>query len=321
MEFQSVTLYLTDFSAAEVSQLDSFKQYSDSLSELELAGDWQLEFAQQIGIDGYSIPWNLLRASHFNLPKNTRTIVCCDPVLMQMTHRGAYLWGQQGIDFSQEEVIRIIANINEKLMQPGESFYLLNERQWLFVSDKEIELNLPSFESYIGKDMFGFSYSGKDGVWWDKLATEIQMLIKQMIDFQGLRTVAAEHLINVHFWGNTKSRLPSEITPSLRPSHWIVSNDSQMESLSHFYKIKYKPIEQLHQVINEPRQQACQLSVVLSNQQGLDLDSVFERLLQLVNQNQLQEFKVITANKQILFKAKQSFWRKLFGFSKLKGLS
>ncbi len=305
---------MTDYSIGELYQLDVFKAYSESISELELSDDWQLEFSQRVGLDGHSIPWNLLRATHFKLPPDTKTIVCCDPVMMQMTHRGAYLWGQQGIGFSQEQVIRIIANINEKLMEEGESFYLLNDQQWLYTSTQEFELNLPSFENYIGKDMFGFSYPGKDGSRWDRLATEIQMLIKQMMDYQGLPAVSAEHLMNVHFWGNTKARLHPTQPALQQSSHVVMTNDNQLESLCQYYKISHYLMDKINQLNEIDSDATNQLSVVISKRHSLDISLIFESMIDLVNRNQLKEFLVVAADKQILIKEKDSLVKKLFNF-------
>jgi hypothetical protein len=237
---------------------------------------------------------------------------------MQMTHRGAYLWGQQGVEFSQEQVIRIIANINEKLMDDGECFYLLNNQQWLYTSTQELELNAPSFENYIGKDMFGFSYPGKDGSRWDRLATEIQMLIKQMMDYQGLPAVSAEHLINVHFWGNTKARLTSTQPALQQSSHVVLTNDNQLESLCQYYKIRHYLMDKISQLDEIDSEKTNQLSVVISKRHSLDISQFFESVVELVNRNQLREFMVVAADKQILIKEKESIVTKLLSFFGLK---
>ncbi len=317
MNLQAITLFLTDISAQGLHQLSSFQQYSDSVTELELVGDWQLEFAQQHGINEHTIPWNLLRATHFNLSDETKTVVCCDPVLMQMTHRGAYLWGQQGIEFSKEEAIRVIANINEKLMGPGESFYLLSNHQWLFTSEQELDLNLPSFESYIGKDMFGFGYPGSDGVWWDKLATEIQMLVKQMIDYQGLTGPQSEHLINVHFWGNTKARLPNDTAGMDNSAQLILSNDSQLESLATHYKKPFAGLDFLDSPDNQQKHKSNQLSVVVSGTNSGTVATTIQKLIDMANQNRLAEVRIVTADKLIILSEKKSVWNKFLQWFKV----
>jgi hypothetical protein len=314
VKFQSVALFLTDMSISELCQHQAFQQYSESTSVLELSDDWQFEFSRRVGLDEHSIPWNLLRATHFKLPKNTKTIVCCDPVMMQMTHRGAYLWGQQGIDFSQEHVMQIIASINEKLMEEGECFYLLNNQQWLYTSEQELELNVPSFENYIGKDMFGFSYPGKDGSKWDRLATEIQMLIKQMMDYQGLPAVSAEHLINIHFWGNTKARLISKQPNLQQSSHVIMTNDSQLEALCQYYKIRHLLMDKISDLDEIDSTETNQLSVVVSKRHRLEVGQLFESVVDLVNKNQLKELLIVAADKQIIIKEKESVVTKILKF-------
>ncbi len=203
----TLSFFFPDYTSQQLLSNEAMVEFKDILSARALINDWQYEFCQQIGFSENIIPWDRLRANQFNIDKKINTVVCCDPVMMQMTHRGAYLWGQQQLNFTKDEVIKIIAQINQKLMGDDECFYLLDNNKWLYSNKKELYLNQTSFEEYIGKDRFGFSYDGKNGVFWDKLATEIQMLIKQMMDYQGLSSCAAEMIVNVHFWGDTSNKL------------------------------------------------------------------------------------------------------------------
>ena len=160
-----LTIYFPENSCQQLLALQCFKNSKHDFTESKLDSDWQKEFCSEFSDNtepsdsDKNIPWNQLRAMQFNIEADTQTIVCCDPVMMQMTHRGAYLWGQQPLEFSKEDVIRIIAQINQQLMGEGECFYLLDNNQWLYTNKKKIELSQASFEEYIGKDMFGFSYT------------------------------------------------------------------------------------------------------------------------------------------------------------------
>jgi hypothetical protein len=224
-----LSIYLPDLSHQQLASSPAYTRFSGEVKLQEIS-DWQFELCRELGDQTFKIPWNLLRAQQFELPDEINTAVCCDPILMQMTHRGAYLWGQEQINFSKEEVIGIIAQINQQLMREGESFYMLNEKQWLYVNKEAKQLGLDSFENSIGKDRFGFSYPGKDGVFWDQLATEIQMLIKQMIDYQGLTAPAPEMMINVHFSGNTQASIYSEKINFARSNVQVLTNSLLFET-------------------------------------------------------------------------------------------
>jgi len=52
--------------------------------------------------------------------------------------------------------------------------------------------------------MFSFNYHGEQAKYWQMLATEIQMLIKQMMDYQGLTVMPPEWIAQVHFSGNNQ---------------------------------------------------------------------------------------------------------------------
>ncbi len=218
----ALTLYLPDFSEQTLSNAGALTE-TKSVYDFKAIDDWEAHLCATLGDENWVIPWNLVRAQQFDLPTTVKTAVCCDPVMMQMSHRGAYLWGQNGIALSKKDAMTIVAQINQQLMRTGESFYMLNEMQWLYVSDEEKNLELASYEKNIGQDRFGFSYPGENGSFWDQLANEIQMLIKQMVDYQGLASAGPEMMLNVHFSGVTNASLSS-------PN--IVANSNEFEVFS-----------------------------------------------------------------------------------------
>lgn len=204
---KNISLYLPYLSAEQLFARSSFNEFLPRFNLRPLSDELESFLCQEMALETGYIAWNKIRARQFNIPPETQTVVCCDPVMMQMTHRGAYLWGQSQLNFSNEEVIQIIAQINQQLMGESENFFLLDNQRWLYTNKAKRVLEQTSFDREVGKDRFGFSYSGLDGLFWDRLATEIQMLIKQMMDYQGLTPVAPEMMVNVHFWGNTEDQI------------------------------------------------------------------------------------------------------------------
>lgn len=312
----ALTLYLTQLSTAELRSIEVLDEYSESYRELPLMSDWQAEFVAEIGRPNSIIPWNVLRAQQFDINSKVKTIVCCDPVVMQMTHRGAYLWGQRTIEFTTEEVIRIIAYINEKLMGEGENFYLLNNNQWLYTNEDKIELIQSSFETYIGKDMFGFSYQGINGQFWNKLATEIQMLIKQMIDYQGISTLPPEHLLNVHFWGNAQESILTGIEQSISSNRLIISDDLQMETYCKIHNFRFKPQSQNQLSLNMKTENAekeklSDVSVVIDTTNSLEITNIVKEFISVANQNEYQTVRIVTTDKELSFARKKSIFQRL----------
>ncbi len=312
----NVSFYFPDLSSAQLFSIDSMAKHQDKFSSYDLQNDWQLEFCREIGSSEKKLPWSKLRALQFNVDNDTQTVVCCDPVMMQMTHRGAYLWGQSQLEFSREEVIRIIAQINQQLMGENECFYLLDNHQWLYTNNKAIELNQSSFEEYIGKDMFGFSYSGKDGIYWDKLATEIQMLIKQMMDYQGLTPVSAEMIVNVHFWGDTRNKVNLPFKRLENKALQVFSSDGLLELFCQKSGIQFCTLENYENVnstnnSNNPDD----LILLLSHGELTEFNNLIEDSIESSN-NRFNMVRLITLDKVLELQKSKTLLQKIFSIFK-----
>ncbi|PHS15875.1 MAG: hypothetical protein COA86_12695 [Kangiella sp.] len=317
----SIEIYLTEYSSKVLnSQFDLENKLSNNqniqFSLSKNKGSLNEFLCQSIGYDSIDLPWNQLRASQFNLGTQfddvvkQHTLVCCDPVMMQVTHRGAYLWGQDSLNLSTEDVIAIVAQVNELLMEDGESFYLLNNKQWLYVNEKNIELNQVSFESEIGRDQFGFSYQGKDRAFWNRLATEIQMLIKQMIDYQGLTSVPEESLINVHFWGDSNHQLNSDIRVNQKSGMRIYTNDDLIKVFCDKANIKNEKLVNINNLI-----ESVDTNIIInSSKSGRWLEELLGDLSSLVftKNNKIKKLKIILQDKTIEITPRRSFFQRLY---------
>jgi len=306
-----ISFYFPDSSCQQLLSVSSIAKYQDDFQIDILQNDWQHAFCEEIGFSEKKLPWNKLRALQFDIGDDIQTAVCCDPVMMQMTHRGAYLWGQSQLEFSKEDVIRIIEQINQQLMGDDECFYLLNNHQWLYTNKKAIELNQASFEEYIGKDMFGFSYSGKDGNYWDKLATEIQMLIKQMVDYHGLTPAPAEMIVNVHFWGETKNRHQLPFDQLDKDSQVFVSDDS----LSLFFQqsgVTTSSINDFKAIVSTNSNAFTKdLIVIMGNNEIIDFSQQIEEYIKKTK-DCFCSGRLITQDKILGIYQTKSMWQKLF---------
>ncbi|MDQ7050896.1 MAG: hypothetical protein Q9M92_15740 [Enterobacterales bacterium] len=112
-------------------------------------------------------------------------------------------WGQEQLGFSAADNQKLVDAINQKLMAEDERLVSYGRFQWLYLSKKAIALEQTSYKNYIGRDMFAFKYQGDSAKHWQMLATEIQMLIKQMIDYEGLTAMPPEWIAHVHFSGQS----------------------------------------------------------------------------------------------------------------------
>lgn len=307
----SMSLYFPDLSCAQLLSIDTIAKYQDGFFSSDLINDWQQDFCREIGSNEKSLPWNKLRALQFDTNDDVQTAVCCDPVMMQMTHRGAYLWGQSQLEFCKEDVIRIVAQINQQLMGEGECFYLLDNHQWLYTNKKMIELEQASFEEYIGKDMFGFSYQGKDGIYWDKLATEIQMLIKQMMDYQGLISAPAEMIVNVHFWGDTKNKVNLPFKKIDNKSLRVFSSNVLLELYCQNSRLQFHSLEHYQTIMakkNELSSNKCLL--VIANKEITHFSQLIEdSIKKAIARN--ANVRLITQDKILEISKNKTLWQKI----------
>lgn len=196
---KNLKIFLPDINVQELVGLGVFNFDDSDIVIEQLTKNWQVIFCEFIGYKDKNLPWTQLRAAQFDLPKTVKVACRCDPVLMQMTHRGAYMLGQAPLNISHNDAIRIVAQINERLMGDDECLYLCDKNAWLYTSNKNRVLDFFPIEDLVGKDIFNYPYQGNDSEFWHQISTEIQMLIKEMIDYQGLPASAPETIINVHF--------------------------------------------------------------------------------------------------------------------------
>ncbi len=318
----SIEIYLHDYSSKMLNvKFDLENKLADNKTFKFISSDNENSLneilCQSIGYDAKDLPWNQLRAIQFNLDAQfhnvdqQHTLACCDPVMMQVTHRGAYLWGQDSINFPTEDAIAIVAQINEKLMETGEFFYLLNNKQWLYVNEESMDLNQKSFEGEIGRDQFGFSYQGKDSRFWNRLATEIQMLIKQMIDYQDLASVGEESLINVHFWGDSNNQLNSDIKINQGSDVKLFSNDDLIKTFADKVNVGCEKLVDINEVIEIGNK----TNIVISFSNDIVwLENMVEDVTSIIlnKKNRLKKLKLIMQDKTIEITPKYSFFQRLF---------
>jgi len=309
-----ISLYLPELTSHALLDNNKIKNGNYLISVDALKVDWQHELCNQLGYSKKSLPWNKLRALQFDIGSEFKTLVCCDPVLMQMTHRGAYLWGQEQLNFSKEDVIRIIAQINQQLMSDDECFYLLNNNQWLYTNKRHIKLDQQGFENYIGKDMFGFSYQGLDGLYWDKLATEFQMLLKQMMDYQGLTQVPPEMLVNVHFWGDTSDDLSVPFEKIEANNQHIFTSDDLIESFFKETGIMSHKLEEFGDDFSEKYNESKLAKIIIIDKTKDSGAIITGEVLQKLDQDAVDSVRFITQDKIIKISVKRTLWQKILKY-------
>lgn len=246
-----MTIYLPHIPLFQLEDLGLVVTDKPNVSVQKLTQDWQEAFCEQINYPQSELPWTFLRQAQFDLGATIQTVCCCDPVLMQLTHRGAYMAGQHQLQINDNDAIRVVAQINERLMGEGEQLLLVDKHSWLFTSEQDLDLQSQSVRNLIGKDMFNHAYGGDDSQFWQQLNTEIQMLIKEMIDYQGLAATSPETMINVHFYDRLKASDNNEL-PFVTQENLVIFTDNElMKSFCMNSLIRQLSIEGLEEHVGE----------------------------------------------------------------------
>ena len=310
----SISVYFPDYSYQHLLSLAVFDSNNYDVSENVPSDGWEKIFCDELGLSIKRLPWNQLRGLQFDIESNTETVVCCDPVMMQMTHRGAYLWGQQQLEFSKEDVIRIIAQINQQLMGDDECFYLVDNKQWLYTNKREIALDQASYEESIGKDMFNFAYSGKEGNYWDKLATEIQMLIKQMMDYQGLTQAPAEMMVNAYFWGDSKIKINSTFEKSEVSDMRVFVSDNLTELFVKESGAGYAAVPDFVPAIST--NDTANNILVIKQNDSINVSQLVADVIDYSKTNAVCSVRFITQDKVMCLKKESSIFKKILNIFK-----
>ncbi|WP_196138399.1 hypothetical protein [Aliikangiella sp. G2MR2-5] len=238
----SFTLFLPQASLAQLSQVGLSE--SEQLEFSPLQKDWQEYFAERIGYPQNELPWSRLRQDQFGQMSSKKMVCCCDPVIMQMTHRGAYMTGQSQLRLSANDAIRIVTRINEELMHEGEQINVIDQFAWLYTSEDNKKFEMPSIGALTGKDMFNFSYQGEDGKYFQQLSMEIQMLMKQMVDRGELESLPPETILHVHFYDPVNLGERQHIPFIKDKGQLLVSDNELMKSFAKNIFMSHSPVSE-----------------------------------------------------------------------------
>lgn len=307
---KNLRLFLPDIAFYQLDNLGLFQRNQAIVKVSQLQQDWQSIFCDFIGYQADDLPWTMLRLAQFELDSKVKTACCCDPVLMQMTHRGAYMMGQNSLNLTQNDAIRVVAQINEKLMDDGEDLYLIDRHAWLYTSQTEKSLSSLAVKDLVGKDMFNYPYLGDDANYWQRLGNEIQMLIKQMIDYQGLDSPPPELMMSVHFSDLIKPYLKNEIPFTKNDSLNVVSNNELIKSFCMNSFISHSEISALQQVAN------MDIAIIAFDSERDCYPQLIEYWLSESCNYQLDSTSIICQDSVIELKPKPGFWQSLFSRNK-----
>ncbi|MDH5630993.1 MAG: hypothetical protein OEY96_12650 [Gammaproteobacteria bacterium] len=304
---KTLKIFLPDLTIQQLTELKLLDVDSNKLAIEKMPDDWQSLFCDVIGYPQNDLPWTYLKAEQLELPKSMKTAVCCDPVMMQMTHQGAYMLGQAPLDLTTEQALIMLSQINDRLMEDGEALYQIDKLSWLYVTEKTLELESAPIQKLVGKDMFNFAYGGKDKSYWDRLGMEIQMLIKELSDYQKLIDLPEESLMNVHF--SDCQTLPFNTTSNLKKSNWeLYSENSMIESFGQIQNLKVSRVDELSQSLSSDKNQL----IILFSDDSPYYQTAINHWLDFCK-NRKHQAEIICYDGIVKSKSEQSLLKRMFG--------
>ena len=124
-----------------------------------------------------------------------------DPVHMVADRDQLYLSAHQGLELTQSEADRLIAELNGLYTEDGWRFFAPSPQRWYLRLAEPLSLQTVSTSQAIGHTMGEVLPQGKDAMQWQRVMTEIQMLFHSSLvnnerSDQGKLTVSG-----LWFWG------------------------------------------------------------------------------------------------------------------------
>ncbi len=237
---RSLEIYLPCLSFSQLEALTLADFHDFKLETRPRPESWDSLFCQSTGLpDSFLTKWRL---AQIDIDNDTQVACCCDPVLLQLTHRGAYMLGQQPLQFNTQQVDFILSQINQKLLGEGEKLYQVDKYSWLYTCNKDRELTSHSLIDLIGKDMFEFPISGENDDAWQRLTVEIQMLIKYLIDYNKLLEIPQETILNVHFSNMIKLTESNKKLPAKSNDLTVFSSNENFGKLCLRNDLSFRPV-------------------------------------------------------------------------------
>jgi len=137
--------------------------------------------AQILGCLGLSLPAGAeLPIAYYraiNHEINEQSILCLDPVHIQIDRDEAVLVANESLDISKDDALQVINDLNQHFQQDGLAIHYHNEHQWLMTGD--ISIDTFSMSDVMFRNMNEYQATGRDAKKWRSIINEVQMLLHE----------------------------------------------------------------------------------------------------------------------------------------------
>ena len=106
---------------------------------------------------------------------NEQSIMCLDPVHIQIDRDEAVLVANESLTLSKDEALQFITDLNQHFQQDGLTIHYHNEHQWLMTGD--ISVDTFPLSDVMFRNMNEHQATGRDAMKWRSIINEVQMLL------------------------------------------------------------------------------------------------------------------------------------------------
>lgn len=226
-----------------------------------------------------------------------------DPVHLQPDLMHVYLISLQSEEISFAEAQELQAELNQFLQQDDLQLLVNKNNQWYLRTLNDPEINTTPLQNVRGKDITRYLPQGEEGNYWQKLLTEIQMLLANSSVNVRRKNLGLPTINGLWFWGEGK-------LPTVAEVKWkcIYGDAELIKGLCLLAKVRY-------QELNDMSLNSENNLVVIINQSDLFLSKWIEQKLKDLRNKKLHLLIVNFSGKKIFkieYKNLAPWWQKLW---------
>ncbi len=189
--------------------------------------------------------------------------VCADPVHLLLNKAQARLMDASALQISCDDAEQLMVTLNKLLAEDGFELHRTSSERWYMSGKDPSSLYTLPVKSIVGRNVGNFLPEGEQSASWNRLMTEVQMLlythpINQARTARGLLSVNA-----LWFWGAERLPINRQVTNRPDVGH-LFADDVFSLGLAKQIALDSGPLEQFS-VISKGRQ-----SLLYINTQGMN---------------------------------------------------
>lgn len=139
----------------------------------------------------------------------------CDPVVIQPNRDHLLMLGNSMLEFSEQEALQIISDINGTYDDQPWRLKLLTANQWIMEMPRAPAIKTHALSRVTGEKIYEFLPTGGEAKTWHALMNELQMLLHSHPVNQARAASGLPAANSIWFWG--EGRLP---VAAARPNAW-----------------------------------------------------------------------------------------------------